>query len=154
MLVSKGNWLKTFSAWVNPYPPHKACLTFFLPQKNLTIHLGKYYQSHGFICFSILKFNHLKKNAQEKLAGGKVFSLPCFGGEFCGGSTEGQSFEERGEGHNWADVFSACENPFMLGEDGWLITFPWWVVWGEFSFPYHPCIWYIYPLFYHTIHQM
>lgn len=34
--------------------------------KKLTIHLGKYYQSHGFIVFSILKFKHLNKKTPKK----------------------------------------------------------------------------------------
>ena len=26
--------------------------------------------------------------------------------------------------------FQHALNPFMLGEDGWVVTFPWWVVLG------------------------
>ena len=97
----------------------------------------------------ILKFKHVKK-IPKKGWQVVVFSLPCFGWEFVWWKHRRTELwgERRRPRLSWC-VFSMWE-PLDVGWRSVVSYFSMGlVVWGEVSFPHHPCIWYIYPLIYH-----
>ena len=95
-----------------------------IPHKKLTIHLGKYYQSHGFIFFFDFEVQPFKKkrNAQEKLAGWQGVFLAMIWGRILWWKHRRTELwgERRRPQLSWC-VFSMRE-PFYVGWR-WLVSY-------------------------------